>query len=73
MAWLRENLWSFVAIASTLAAALAYAFAAFVEKNKDDASPKQAAFKTLLATFISGAALLWISRPETACSVPFQE
>ena len=78
MAFLRENLWALIAITSTIAAALAYLFAMYVEKkstDKDDAdsAPRQAAFKTFAFAFVSGAVLLWFSRPEAPSALPFQE
>jgi hypothetical protein len=78
MAYLRENLWAFLSITSAIAAALAYAFASYVEKkpdNKEDAEsmPRQAAFKTFAFAFVSGAVLLWFSRSEAPSAAPFQE
>lgn len=77
MAFLRENLWAFLSITAAIAAALAYAFAAYIEKKSDDKdaeyAPRREAFKTFLLTFGSGAVLLWFSRPETPTATPFVE
>jgi uncharacterized membrane-anchored protein len=78
MAYLRENLWAFLSITAAIAAALAYGFSMYVEKKPDakedaESAPRQAAFKTFAFTFVSGAILLWFSRSEAPCAVPFQE
>jgi hypothetical protein len=46
MAFLREQLWAFVAVLAIIAGSLAYAFSSFVEKreDKDDGEPKRAFF-----------------------------
>jgi len=75
MAFLRENLWAFVGLLAALAAALGYAFSAFVEKRDkaDEAAPKKAAIKTVVFVVVAGSVLLWFTRQESATTAPFQE
>lgn len=76
MAFLRENLWAFLAVLALVSGAIAYAFSNFVEKReegKDDGEPKRAFFKTSVFVALTGAALLWLTRSESPSIVPFQE
>lgn len=75
MAFLRDNLWAFVGLIALVAASMAYAFSAFVEKRDkaDDAAPKKSAIKTAVFVAIAGGILMWFTRQENATTAPFQE
>jgi Kef-type K+ transport system membrane component KefB len=75
MSFVRENAFVFVSIIAAIAAALAYAFAAFVEKSdsKDEGVAKKAALKTAVFVAVAGFAVAWFTKPETRTVAPFQE
>lgn len=76
MAWIRNNLWAFVAVVAVAAGALAYAFAAFVERKKSEdggGEPRRALFKTAMFVAVAGSTVLWLTRTDQPSTLPFQE
>lgn len=76
MSAIRENVVVFVSLIAAIAAALAYAFAAFVEKKdskEDEGYAKKAALKTAVFVAIAGSAIAWFTKPEARIAAPFQE
>jgi hypothetical protein len=76
MSFVRDNVFVFVSVIAAVAAALAYAFAAFVEKKsskEDEGYAKKAALKTAVFVAIAGSAVAWFTKPEARSVAPFQE
>lgn len=76
MSFVRDNIAVFVSITAIVAAALAYAFAAFVEKKPkgdEEGAAKKVALKTAIFVAIAGGTLAWFTKQETRMAAPFQE